>query len=97
MEPENQKPEMKKKDKKKKEQYVEPRQIDINVPIYKIRTNKLVLKNLHMKTQQAEKMMLTFSSKDTAKTVTEIHVTQAVAGKVKDGIVFVVRTGYAKK
>jgi hypothetical protein len=80
-----------------KEQKARLHPVETKLPIYRVSASKLVLKDLRMKGRQAEKMMLTFSSKDTAKTVTEIHVTQTSGGKAKDGILFIVRTGYGKK
>lgn len=76
---------------------VQPRGAEIRLPIYRISANKLVLKAVHMKARQAEKMTLIFGSRQTEKARYEVHVTQMTDGKVQDGIVFLVRTGYAGK
>lgn len=66
------------------------------LPIYKFGAKNTVLKGFHMEPRQADRMTLTFSSKQTTKAVYHIHVTQKVKGETIGGILFIVRTGYGK-
>lgn len=70
--------------------------VPVRVPIYRITANKPVIRGMRLGPRQEEQMMLTFASNETAKTVTEVHVTQSTDGKAQDGIVFIVKTGHRK-
>jgi len=93
----DQRPEAARMAKAVKGERVQPREAEIRLPIYRISASKLVLKGVHMEARQTEKMTLTFASRQTEKATYEVHVTQMTDGELQDGIVFIVRTGYARK
>ncbi len=75
---------------------LQPQQFALRLPIYKFGAKNTILKGFRMKPRQAERMILTFNSKQTTKAIYHVHVTQQVRGKTIGGILFIVRTGYGK-
>lgn len=71
-----------------------PKQLEMRLPIYKVGAQNTILQGVRMEPKQAERMTLTFSSKQTKKAVYHVHITQKVNGKTVGGILFVIRTGY---
>lgn len=69
---------------------------ELILPIYGIDKRNVVLKDVKMQGRQEEWITLTFNSKQSTKAVYHVHVTQKVKGEDVGGILFVVRTGYAK-
>lgn len=69
-------------------------QSERRLPIYKVGAENTVLRGVRMKPKQAERMTVTFGSKQAKKAVYHVHVTQRVKGKTVGGILFVIRTGY---
>ena len=71
-----------------------PQRSIVRLPVYKLGAKSTELKSVHLKPRQAERMTLTFSSRQTTKATYDVHVTQRVKGETVGGILFVVRTGY---